>query len=85
MKVRDLLESIKDLDPDMEVIIQKDAEGNDYSPLSGVDSDCIYVPDCNWSGQVYDVNWSADDADMEEDEWEEIKLMPLALVLAPIN
>lgn len=85
MKVSELLEQLKDLDPDMEVIMQKDAEGNGYSPLAGADPDAVYIEESTWSGEVYDATWSADEACMDEDEWEEILARPRALILHPIN
>ena len=85
MTVKDLKELISNLPEDMEVILQKDREGNGYSPLEGGDSDAIYIPDSTWSGEVYNTKWSAYDAAMEESEWEEMKLKPRALILYPIN
>ena len=72
MTVEELIEELMGLDPEMEIIMQKDSEGNGYSPLAGADPDGIYVADSTWSGEVYDSNWSADDAAMDEEEWEEI-------------
>lgn len=71
MTVKELKVEIENLPDDMEVILQKDSEGNGYSPLEGVDSDAVYVPENGYSGDAYDVSWSADDADMDEEEWEE--------------
>ncbi len=55
MTVKELIEQLSILPQDLQVILQKDAEGNGYSPLSGVDSECQYVPDNTWSGEVYSV------------------------------
>lgn len=85
MKVKELIEALMVLDPDMEVILQKDAEGNGYSPLAGADPDGIYIPETAWYGYVYDSNWTAEEADMDEDEWEEMLERPRALILHPIN
>ena len=85
MTVKELKEEIKNLPDDMEVVLQKDAEGNGYSPLSGADPDAVYIPETTWSGDVYSMGWSADDACMEEEEWAELKTMPRALVLHPVN
>lgn len=76
MKVKDLLEKLNTLDPEMDIIIQKDSEGNGYSPLAGADPDGIYIAEATWYGGVYDSNWSAEDADMDEDEWEELLQNP---------
>ena len=86
MTVRELQELIADLPPDMEVILQKDSEGNGYSPLSSVDPESIYAAESTWHGEVYDARWSAYDAGMEDREWEQFKAEhPRCLVLAPVN
>ena len=72
--------------PDVELIMQKDGEGNGYSPLSGIEFDVVYVPDSTWSGDVYSKDKDADDNCMEEDEWETLKNTNSGYaVLFPIN
>lgn len=85
MTIKNLKELIKVLPDDMEVILQKDSEGNGYSPLAGGDTDGVYVPDTPYSGDVYDTKWTAYDACMEDEEWNEIKAKPRVLILYPIN
>jgi hypothetical protein len=87
MKVSELIEALQEMDPDMEVIMQKDGEGNGYSPLSGADPDGIYVAESTWSGEVYDASWTAVDAGFDgyEDEWEELQKGPRACILFPVN
>lgn len=85
MKVKELIEQLQELDPEMECIMQKDSEGNGYSPLAGADPDGIYVADSTWSGEVYDSTWTAEDADMDEDLWEAMLKKPRCLVLFPVN
>ena len=85
MTIRELKEAIKDLPDEMEVIIQKDAEGNDYSPLYDVDSNAVYVPEAPWYGVAFSLGDSAEDGCMTEEEWEEIKKKPKSLILFPIN
>lgn len=86
MNVKRLKELINDLPDDMEVIVQKDVEGNEYSPLSDVDSNAIYLVHTSWYGDAYSTNWSADDACMSEDEWEAFKEKhPKVLILSPVN
>ena len=41
MNVKNLKEAIANLPDEMEVILQKDSEGNGYSPLSGADADAV--------------------------------------------
>jgi hypothetical protein len=85
MNIKQLKESIANLPDEMEVVLQKDSEGNGYSPLAGVDSDAVYIPDSTWSGDVYSIKWTAEDACMSEEEWEEIKSKPRTLILYPVN
>jgi len=85
MRVKQLREILANLPDDMEVILQKDGEGNGYSPLVGYDTNCIYEPDTKWYGDVYQTSYSADDLDMDSDEWQEICSRPRCLVLEPIN
>lgn len=68
-----------------EELQKKDSEGNGYSPLRGVDENAVYIPDSTYSGDVYSMEWSADEACKEKEEWEEIKAKPKALILYPIN
>jgi hypothetical protein len=49
MTVAELIEELKQFEPDRLVVMSKDGEGNAYSPLSSMRSD-IYVPD-RWSGE----------------------------------
>jgi hypothetical protein len=85
MKVKDLIECLSTLNPESDVILQKDSEGNFYSPLRGADADCVYMPDTTYSGNVYSMDWSADDACLDDDQWEKIKAKPRCVVLYPIN
>jgi C1A family cysteine protease len=85
MKVKDLMEELATYDQNSEVILQKDAEGNDYSPLEGSDDDCVYVPRTTWAGQVYSLDSTFEENDMEEEEWEPIKKQQRCVVLFPVN
>ncbi len=53
MTVKELIEVLSGFSPDKEVILQKDAEGNGYSPLAGADDDAVYVAETTYSGTVY--------------------------------
>lgn len=85
MTVRELKNLIDILPDDMEVIIQKDGEGNDFSPLAGVDYNSVYIPENTWSGNVCSMDNTAEEECMSDEEWEEIKSKPLSLVLYPVN
>ncbi len=78
MTVKELRTYLNKLDEsmdDLQVILQKDSEGNGYSPLAGADDDCIYEPDNTYSGIVY----SSEDAEEEGVEGDKV------LVLYPTN
>jgi len=86
MKVKELIEQLNDIDPELEVICQRDSEGNGYSPLEGVDANAIYIAETTWSGDVYDRSGTAEDADMAESEWGKLKKdHPCAVILFPVN
>lgn len=52
MTVKELIKELENCDQDSIVILQKDAEGNGYSPLAGSDNACNYQADSTWSGDV---------------------------------
>jgi hypothetical protein len=85
MNVKELMDSLKKLPEDAEVIIQKDSGGNSFSPLSCAYLNAVYVAENTYSGYVYDLAWSAKDADMDEPEWEVLKQKKSCVVLQPIN
>lgn len=74
MKVKDLVAGLSKLDPNLEVVLQKDSEGNGYSPCAGFEPG-IYVPDSTWSGEFHNPS------DVEDEEISDIN----AIVLWPVN
>lgn len=84
MKAGELINFLRGFDPETEIILQRDSEGNGYSPLAGAD-DGFYIPDSTWSGDFYDPSWTADDCGMDDDEFEEMQNRPRAVVLYPVN
>ena len=85
MKVKELIAALSAVDPESEVVLQKDSEGNGYSPLEGADPNSVYVPDSSYSGEVYAMDWSASDAAMSEEDWTEMKSRPRCVILFPVN
>lgn len=55
------------------VIMQKDAEGNGYSPLYDVEADAVYVAESTWSG----------DCPLPEDQEEGVGVP--CVILGPTN
>ena len=85
MKSHELAKMLLD-NPDVELILQRDAEGNGYSPLSSVEFDVVYVPYSTWSGECYTASWPAKDCGFDEEEWERLKQTNSAYaVLYPVN
>lgn len=87
MTVSELIEELKKLPPDSQVILQRDSEGNGYSPLYAVDGNAIYRPETTWSGEVFSTNWTFCDADFDSQaEWDSFKASnQRCCVLAPVN
>lgn len=50
MTVKDLREILDTLDPELEIVLQKDSEGNGYSPLYKF-YEGHYTPYNTWSGE----------------------------------
>lgn len=86
MKVKELIEQLRKCDPESIVILQKDSEGNGYSPIAGVDSDDLkYVKETSYSGEV---KYSKLTREMEEAGYSEEDLATDGedcVVLFPIN
>lgn len=88
MTKRELINTLEALpvSDETQMIIQKDAEGNDYSPLVGAEV-AIYVASKTWCGEVYNPSWTAEYASMDEEEWDDLKNNKdkRCVVLWPIN
>lgn len=84
MKVSELIAFLEQCDPDREVILQKDGEGNGYSPLSGF-VECAYHPYNDWSGEARLESLTPEliaegysDEDLAyEDDWPVVILFPV--------
>jgi len=76
MNIKNLKELIENFPDNMEVILQKDSEGNGYSPLSGIDMNVVYIPK---------TSWTTEDVCMSKEEWKLIKSNPRVLLLLPVN
>lgn len=68
------------------VVCQKDSEGNGYSPLAGVDHECIYLAESSYSGEVMPDKINLTEYGYTQEEWDHIKRNnPKAVVLYPTN
>jgi hypothetical protein len=52
MKVKELKKLLEIVDDERIIILQKDAEGNGYSPLIEIDAEVNYRADSTWSGDI---------------------------------
>jgi len=68
MKVSKLIKQLQKLDPDTEVLLQIDPEGNGYRAVSGVEE---AIRDEN--EEVYDPSWTSDDCLLDADVWKKMK------------
>lgn len=78
MTVKELIEELKKIDDVSRlVVLQKDSEGNGYSPLSGA-GESWYIADSTWSGECHHPE---DIASGDVELGDDVK----AVVLWPIN
>lgn len=83
MKVKDLMEHLQKMDPESEVVMASDREGNNMSPCDKAEDEYIYTPETTWYGEIH----SREDCDTEE-EWKERcsnSKTVNAVVLWPVN
>jgi hypothetical protein len=88
MKVKELRDILSLYPDDMEVIIQKDGEGNDYSPLYWCDDDnYVYIVENTWSGTVISryATYDEYDFDSPEEFKEYLDSGVECCVLVPVN
>jgi len=87
MTVKELIEALLEMPQDARIILQKDSEGNGYSPLYAVDGECVYTEESNWAGSVLSTWWSHEEACFDSaEEWEDFKkASERVVVLAPVN
>lgn len=84
MTVADLIKALASEDPARLVVMAKDGEGNDYSPLSGT-SRKSYRADTTWSGETGLEELTTEDIRQGYDEEDVISDGVPALVLWPVN
>ena len=82
--LRARLQELSHLPDDTPVILQKDAEGNGYSPLAD-GGEGMYLADSTYSGETYPTpeQIAADRAYTEEDEAPEDAIR--VIILRPVN
>jgi hypothetical protein len=84
MRVKELKKLLENINDERMVILQKDAEGNGYSPCRGIDDNCAYDADSTYSGTIGKQVLYEEDKKRGYSE-EDISKGKPALVLYPIN
>ena len=56
LRVGDLRRHLEGLSDDVLVVMSKDAEGNNYSPLAEAEAEWTYFPDTTWSGEIHEIH-----------------------------
>ena len=67
MKVKELINKLKELDGELEVILSRDSEGNSYSPIWNC-MEGFYFPSTSYSGEIYMDEDYKDNPELEEGE-----------------
>lgn len=73
MKVKDLIKKLQKMPQEAIVVCHRDSSENGHSPLDDVESDYVYKEENSYRGTAYSKDWEAEDADLEEEEWEDLK------------
>ena len=85
MTVEELITELLLENPKAQVIIQQDSEGNSYSPCSDIYGNCHYVAENLVAGDIYDLDYTAEEQEMSEEEWADMKSNKNAVVFAPMR
>ncbi len=82
MIVQELIDQLKLMNPEAVVVLQNDQEGNGYQDIRGAEDRHViwrYGRDI----EVHSLDLSAEEHDMDEEEWEETKHGPECVILYP--
>lgn len=82
MKIGTLIDALKEFDPNLEVVLSSDGEGNSYSPAAEVTPE-LYIADSTWSGEL--VSDDPDDYDDDEDFEDQRECAEPVVVIWPTN
>lgn len=79
MKVRDLIEALQELDPELEVVLQKDDEGNGYRRMHGVDDDAFVfteeLADYNIEGVYAELDLQSEFEEEDREEFDRVAVL----------
>lgn len=80
--IKDLKGDIEDLPDDMEILLQTDPEGNGYEYIRGIDPECVILEE-GYRPEVISTEFTSSEADIDEDEWDEILKRTKVAVIFP--
>lgn len=72
MKSHELAKLLLD-NPDLELLLQKDAEGNGYSTVRGIDFGIVATTEDDYEFEVYSDEEDPEELYMEQDEFDTLK------------
>lgn len=67
MKVKELMKLLENFEPETEVVMSSDSEGNSFSPLDSL-STGFYIPDSTWSGDFIEAKEVEEEEDVDDYE-----------------
>lgn len=76
MKVKDLIEELSKLNPQLDVIIGKDREGNEHSPCDGVQQG-QYTPTTTWYGEWVSIDHYPEEGYVSPEQVNAVVLYPV--------
>lgn len=81
MKVKELIDTLQKFNPELDVWVQRDPEGNSFSPLGGSADDGVVMDD----GEIYSNEWTSHEACIEDPvEWDLLKEKNQCVVVFPL-
>jgi hypothetical protein len=82
MNVKELIELLKGCDQEATVLVASDEEGNSYHLLSEAIGEANFDVDGREITPYY-TEWSAQDCCMDDEEYENMRELPKAIVIGP--
>ena len=91
MKIKELIEELSKLDPELMVVLSKDSEGNDYGELRAIDNNSVINSDNevhphHLTSEMKRSGWSKEDLRSGDDTFTRcVVLWPLLLIVHCIH
>ena len=85
MTVNELIKQLRNIEPSTEIVMSKDAEGNDFSPLADVCFYYTYIPTSTWSGDIINLNLSNEELEINDEQRKDFENEKKVVTLWPTN